>query len=172
MNGASDSGFSRRAAIRQAIACGVATALLPGCREQISHAAPAIFTDKERQTLAAVGEALVPGAAVAGIVDFVAAMLADPDPMLCYRFVSFPMPPVVFYKAALGAIAGLSRGIIDAALIGRMLSPNLKGWQGPPAALVYFVIRNDAADVVYGGEDAYARLDLPYLAHIAPPGRW
>ncbi len=172
MSGVTDSGFSRRVALRQAIACGAAAILLPGCREQVFHAAPAIFTDKERRTLAAVGEALVPGAAAARIVDFVAAMLADPDPMLCYRFVSFPMPPLAFYKAALGAIAGLSRGPVDAAVIARMLSPDLKGWQGPPPALVYFVIRNDAADVVYGGEDAYARLDLPYLAHIAPPGRW
>ncbi|MEI9995307.1 MAG: gluconate 2-dehydrogenase subunit 3 family protein [Rhizomicrobium sp.] len=172
MSNAPHSGLSRRAAIRQAIACGTVAVLLPGCREQASNAAPAIFTQSERQTLAAIGEALVPGAAAAGIVDFVAAMLADADPMLCYRFVSFPMPPADFYKATLAAIADLSHGVIDAALIGRMLSPDLKGWQGPPPALAYFVIRNDAADVVYGGEDAYTRLDVPYMAHIAPPGRW
>ncbi len=166
------SGLSRRAAIRQAVACGATAVLLPGCRKQIPQAAPAIFTARERQTLAAVGEALVPGAAAAGIVDFVAAMLADADPMLCYRFVSFPMPPDAFYRAALGAIADLSHGAVDASVIARMLSPDLKGWQGPPPSLAYFVIRNDAADVVYGGEDAYARLDVPYLAHIAPPGRW
>jgi hypothetical protein len=94
-----------------------------------------------------------------------------------------PMPPLHFYKASLGAIAGFSVNLMGRSpdalsvsertmLIGTMLSPSAKAWKGPPAALVYFVIRNDAIDAVYGDESAYARLDVPYMAHIEPPARW
>jgi hypothetical protein len=34
------------------------------------------------------------------------------------------------------------------------------------------VVRSDAVDVVYGTMDGYARLDIPYMAHIAPTTRW
>jgi len=47
-----------------------------------------------------------------------------------------------------------------------------KAWIGPPAALFYFVLRNDALDVVYGTEAGFAKLGIPYMAHIAPPTRW
>ena len=174
-------GLSRRQAIRLSLALGATSVLLPGCGAPTSSAG--VFTDSEKQTLKTIGDALVPGADAAGIADFVSAMLADVDPMLCYRFVSFPMPPLDFYRKALSAIADLSvhlfgkaPGTLNAvqreALVTHMQSPNPRGWSGPPPALVYFVIRNDAADVVYGGEDAYARLDVPYMAHITPPGRW
>ncbi len=48
----------------------------------------------------------------------------------------------------------------------------LPGWSGPPAPLVYFVVRSDALDVVYGTEDGFQRLGIPYLPHIAPTQPW
>lgn len=179
MSDGPDIQLSRRAAIRLSIAGSVGALLPAGCTATVQ----AIFTSHERRTLAAVAETIVPGAEAAQVVDFVAAMLADSDPMLCYRFVSFPMPPLEFYRASLDAIVDLSGkmgghnpdGMAPAqrtALIGKMLSPDLRGWKGPPASLVYFVIRNDAIDAVYGDTDAYARLDVPYMAHIPPPRRW
>lgn len=48
----------------------------------------------------------------------------------------------------------------------------LPGWSGPPAPLVYFVLRSDALDVVYGTEAGFALLDVPYMPHIPPERRW
>ena len=48
----------------------------------------------------------------------------------------------------------------------------IDAWRGPPAAFFLFVLRMDAIDVVYGTQDGFDRLDLPYMAHIAPPARW
>ena len=36
----------------------------------------------------------------------------------------------------------------------------------------YFVLRNDAVDVVYGTKDGIESLGIPYMAHIEPPSRW
>jgi Gluconate 2-dehydrogenase subunit 3 len=175
--------LSRRALIRMSLVAAAGQTLGLGCSEPAKTAPASVLLPGERATLAAIADTLVPGSSHAGVVDFVAAMLADTDPMLCYRFLSVPMPPLTFYKASLAAIADLSVKAMgrnpDAlsanqrtALVGTMLSPNAKAWKGPPAALVYFVIRNDAIDAVYGDERAYARLDVPYMAHIEPPARW
>jgi len=48
----------------------------------------------------------------------------------------------------------------------------LEAWQGPPAGQVYFVLRSDAVDVVYGTMEGYESLGVPYLPHIAPDRRW
>jgi hypothetical protein len=34
------------------------------------------------------------------------------------------------------------------------------------------VLRSDAVDVVYGTEEGYKDLGIPYMAHIAPLKRW
>ena len=36
----------------------------------------------------------------------------------------------------------------------------------------YFVLRNDAVDVVYGTKAGVESLDIPYMAHVEPPSRW
>jgi hypothetical protein len=145
--------------------------------------ASALFTKQEHATLDAVADTLVPGAVRAGVTAFVAAMLAEPDPLLCYSLLSFPMAPAKFYRASLAAFDDLSRKAFAmtpdaltpadrAHLIARLLAPGTVDWTGPPASLVYFVIRNDAIDAVYGAEAAYTHLGVPYMAHIAPPARW
>ena len=59
------------------------------------------------------------------------------------------------------------RDFVDA-----MRQNKIDGWQGPPGALVYFVLRSDAVDVVYGTMEGYQQLGVPYMAHIAPEKRW
>ena len=110
-------------------------------------------------------------------------MLARPDPWLCYRFVSLPIPIVQFYRSALdeidrychqqfrSSLSGLSpqaQGEFVAGLARAQLSP----WRGPPQSLVYFALRSDAVDAVYSPISAYQQLRVPYMAHIAPPHGW
>jgi len=173
---------SRRAAIRLSIAGTLAGGLAFGCSKPGAQADEALTAD-ERATLAAVADTLVPGSAAAGVADFVAAMLGEPDPRLCYRFVSFPMPPKAFYKLTLASLDDLSHTTMGKTLNAlapserlhvaeKLLAPNAKDWKGPPAALVYFVLRSDAIDALYGVEETYARLAIPYMAHIEPPRSW
>jgi hypothetical protein len=46
-----------------------------------------------------------------------------------------------------------------------MRQSKLDGWKGPTAGFVYFLLRSDAVDVVYG-------LGVPYQPHIAPTRSW
>ena len=88
-----------------------------------------------------------------------------------------------FYRAAVRAIDGSSGKTFG--LKFAMLSPSDKrdfvnlmrqnkaeGWQGPAGPFVYNVLRSDAVDVVYGTEEGYEALGVPYMAHIAPERRW
>ncbi len=82
--------------------------------------------------------------------------------------------------AALDAASGHAHAADFATLTGderarivrAMGGGDLPGWSGPPAPLVYFVVRSDALDVVYGTEDGVQRLGIPYLPHIAPAQLW
>jgi hypothetical protein len=141
------------------------------------------LTVTQRATLGVCADILVPGAAAAGVVEFVAVMLARPDPWLCYRFVSLPMPIVQFYQSALdeidrychqqfrSSLSGLSpqaQGEFVAGLARAQLNP----WRGPPQSLVYFALRSDAVDALYSPSATYQQLRVPYMAHIAPPRGW
>jgi len=37
---------------------------------------------------------------------------------------------------------------------------------------VYFLMRHDAVDVVYGTVEGIESLGTPYMAHIVPVSRW
>jgi hypothetical protein len=140
----------------------------------------------EAETLAALGETLVPGAREAGIVHFVDQQLSGPpeDALLEARILNVRPPFVNFYRAALDAVdraseaqnAGKRFGDLDAAgqhaFVDRMRQNKIDGWQGPPGSFVYLITRSDAVDVVYGTVDGYAKLAIPYMAHIAPTARW
>jgi hypothetical protein len=91
--------------------------------------------------------------------------------------------PLGFYRAALAAIDAAARREhgrdVDAlerdqlrAFAGHLAAGTLADWQGPPAAFVYFVLRSDAIDVTYGTPEGFAKLGVPYMAHIAPPDGW
>jgi Gluconate 2-dehydrogenase subunit 3 len=140
----------------------------------------------EAETLAALGETLVPGAREAGIVHFVDQQLSGPpeEALLEARILNVRPPFVNFYRAALEAVdrasqaqnAGKRFSDLDAggqhAFVDLMRQNKIDGWQGPPGSFVYLVTRSDAVDVVYGTVDGYAKLAIPYMAHIAPTTRW
>ena len=56
--------------------------------------------------------------------------------------------------------------------VNNMRQNKVEGWQGPAGGFVYFVLRSDAVDVVYGTMEGYAVLGIPYMPHIAPTKRW
>jgi hypothetical protein len=144
------------------------------------------LTPAEAATLDAMGEALVPGAKQAGITNFVDQQISIPpeQALLEARIMNVHPPYANFYRAALGAIDGASRAKhggrgfaqLDAAeqhdFIDLMRQSKLEGWKGPGAGFVYFLLRTDAVDVVYGTMDGYANLGVPYQAHIAPTRSW
>lgn len=144
-----------------------------------------VLTPAERLTLEALAETLLPGAATAGIAHFVDHHLAVPAPdcLLMLRYLDVPPPFAEFYRAGLRALddsakarLGGTFGNLDAAartgLVQIMGQENPPGWDGPPAPFFYYVVRADAVDVVYGTEEGFKALDVPYLAHIPPPTRW
>lgn len=173
---------SRREAVRAA-AAGLTIAWLPGCGGPLAEAAKPMLTAGERSILDAVCDTLLPGAAKAGVGDFVAAMLREEDRMLAYTLVGAPIPASLFYPAALKAIDRFSQANFGARfasipavrreeVIGAMLAPDAKGWEGPPAFIVYWALRSDAADAMFATEASYEALGVPYLAHIMPPTPW
>jgi len=137
-------------------------------------------------TLDAMGEALVPGAKAAGIVNFVDQQISIPaeDALLEARIMNVRPPFANFYRAALGAIDGASgtkydgRGFAKLSpaeqhdFIDLMRQNKLDGWKGPGSPFVYFLLRTDAVDVVYGTMEGYAHLGVPYQPHIAPTRSW
>jgi hypothetical protein len=141
---------------------------------------------QEAETIEALGETLVPGARQAGLVHFVDQQVSVPseEALLEARILNVRPPYVNFYRAALGAVDRASQALnggkrfaeLDAAaqhdFVDRMRQNKLDGWQGPAGSFVYLVMRSDAVDVVYGTMDGYARLAIPYMAHIAPTARW
>jgi hypothetical protein len=141
---------------------------------------------EEAKALAAVGEALVPGARTSGMVQFVDQQISIPpeEALLEARIMNVRPPYAGFYRAAIGAIERASkaghggRGFAEldpaeqSAFIDLMRQNKVEGWQGPPGAFVYFLLRSDAVDVVYGTQEGYARLGVPYMPHIAPTRSW
>lgn len=144
-----------------------------------------VLQPDEVATLEALGEALLPGARDAGIANFVDNQLAvdAPDCLLLIRYLDVPPPYVEIYRPALAALNGASRAAYDktfaeltaeqaSALVGEMGQKNPAGWAGPPAPLFYFAARSDAVDVVYGTEEGFKSLGIPYMAHIRPAQKW
>jgi hypothetical protein len=137
-------------------------------------------------TLDAMGETLVPGAKAAGITNFVDQQLSirAEEALLEARITNVRPPYANFYRAALGAIDGASqakyggRGFAQLTageqhdFVDLMRQNKLDNWKGPGAPFVYFLLRTDAVDVVYGTMDGYAQLGVPYQAHIAPTKSW
>jgi Gluconate 2-dehydrogenase subunit 3 len=144
------------------------------------------LTAEQAATLGAVGETLVPGARQAGITNFVDQQISGPpeEALLEARILNVKPPFANFYRAALGAIDRSSQALNGGkrfaelseaeqrTFIDNMRQNKVDGWQGPPGGFVYFLLRSDAVDVVYGTMDGYAGLGIPYMPHIAPDKRW
>lgn len=140
---------------------------------------------KEAETIEALGETLVPGAQRAGVAHFIdqQVSVAPGEALLEARIVNVKPPYVNFYRAAIAAVDKASEarsGRRFAALattdqsefVDLMRQNKLDGWQGPPGPFVYFILRSDAVDVVYGTMEGYETLGVPYMPHIAPVERW
>jgi gluconate 2-dehydrogenase gamma chain len=142
-----------------------------------------VLTESEGRTLEALGDVLLPGAAVAGIAYYVDSQLASKTPLLMLGYLDFPMPFVDFYRQGLASVEHLAQArhaqsfpklpsSQKADLVREISQKNPPGWSGPPAPLFYFATRNDAVDVYYGTQEGFARLNVPYMAHIVPPEKW
>ncbi|HEC01482.1 MAG TPA: gluconate 2-dehydrogenase subunit 3 family protein [Sphingomonadales bacterium] len=142
-----------------------------------------ILSKKEATTLRSFGEAIVPGSDKEGLVHFIDNQLAqDPnDCMLLLKYFQIRPPYIDFYRSGCIALFKycqahygqefeyLSKAEKDE-VIKALIRGRTEGWQGPPAFLFYMFVRSDAVDVVYGTPEGFEKLDIPYMAHILPPG--
>jgi hypothetical protein len=170
----------RRAFVGAALAGLVALRVRPGERALAATAAPAPLNQAELRSLVAWYETLVPGARRAGVADFVTEQLrADPPfALLQLRYLNWPPPFVVFYRAGIAALnhaahrpfETLARG--DAlALARRAVAEDVAGWpMTPPLKAWVTATRADAMDVVYGTPAEMAAQDMPMVQ--VPPPRW
>jgi hypothetical protein len=162
-----------------------AGALAAAADARVSAVAYGVLSATQAATLDAFGDVLLPGARASGLASFVDRQLVLPkeEQALMIRYLGLPPPYTDFYARGLAALddfAGSRHAsafaALPAALADDIVAAIAKGsplpWNGPPAALFYFVVRNDALDVVYGTEAGFAKLGIPYMAHIAPPTRW
>lgn len=133
----------------------------------------------------AIGEVLVPGARHAGIALFIDSQLARPasESLLLLRYLDINPPYWPFYRDGLRASDAAARRLHGQGftaltpaqqtdLIQQIRQGTPAGWQGPPSPRFYLALRSDAVDVVYGTEQGFAALGLPYMAHIAPAKQW
>jgi hypothetical protein len=141
------------------------------------------FSAAAGRTLDALADALLPGAREAGLAHYVDAQLGAANPLFILKYLDYPGAYRPFYRQGLQALEHQSQrryqrafhqSTVDeqAALLRDLAQHNPAGWDGPPAPLFYFVTRNDAVDVYYGTPEGFARLQVPYMAHILPPTRW
>jgi Gluconate 2-dehydrogenase subunit 3 len=179
--------FMKGAAIGAlAFSVGGTEVLLTPRQAQAQNVALRTLTPEQAVTLGAMGEALVPGAKDAGVVNFVDQQLSIPaeQALLEARIMNVRPPFANFYRAALGAVEGASkarhggRGFAELnsaeqhEFIDAMRQNKIEEWKGPPGGFVYAVLRADSVDVVYGTQEGYAALGVPYMPHIAPTRSW
>jgi Gluconate 2-dehydrogenase subunit 3 len=139
----------------------------------------------EAETIEALGETLLPGARQAGIAHFIDQQLSVPaeEALLEARIMNVRPPYANFYRAALAAVDRASQAQHDRKFVqlstveqrdfvNLMRQNKIEGWQGPSGGFVYFLLRSDAVDVVYGTVEGYEALGIPYMPHIAPEKRW
>ncbi len=182
---------SRRTCIRNT-GIGLLSYCVAGCEVQLTPEQARqqrirfqVLNPDEVRTLEALGDTLLPGSAAAGLAHFIDHQLnASPqEQLLMIKYLGMNPPFSPFYTAGLAALNALANDQHGAnyadlnsdrrtALVGEMAQANPNGWQGPPAPFFYFVLRNDAIDVVYGTKAGVERLGIPYMAHIEPPSRW
>ncbi len=171
---------------------GLLTFCVSGCDVEMTpqearekNIAHGVLSDVEVSTLEALGDVLLPGSAAAGLSHFIDHQLAaaPEDQLLMIRYLGVAAPFAPFYQGGLAALNELSMAHAKQSyaeisqadqteLVGQFAQANPDGWQGPPGPFFYFVLRNDAIDVVYGTKKGVESLGIPYMAHIEPPSRW
>ena len=144
-----------------------------------------VLSASDVRVVESLGDALLPGAAEAGLAHYLDQQLAQEpsNSLLMLRYLDWPPPYEAFYKPCLAAVDLTTRARHGKpfheltspegdATIGLLQKGNPEGWQGPPAPLFYFVLRSDAVDVVYGTPEGFEKLGIPYMQHIMPPSNW
>jgi hypothetical protein len=134
-----------------------------------------LFNPDQVRTLELLGEALVPGSKKAGLAHFIDIQLSGPaaDSLLMIKYLGVNPPFTPFYASGLAAAAAAAARAADMpSLLQALAKDDIRDWNGPPAPLFYFVLRNDAIDVVYGTTEGFESLGVPYMAHIPPPSGW
>lgn len=145
-----------------------------------------VLSAQQVTTLEVLTDALVPGAGKAGIAQYIDKQLAasHDESMLMLKYLGVPQSGfTAFYRGGLDSAARYANlrfrkpwPDLDAdqaeTLLTDIASGQVEGWDGPPSPFFHFVIRSDACDVVYGTEAGFARVDIPYMAHIPPPEPW
>lgn len=163
---------------------GAEVLLTPG--EARAHGVPfRLLQAHEAETIEALGETLLPGARQAGIAHFIDQQLSVPpeEALLEARIMNVRPPYANFYRAAIAQVdraAQAMHGRLFAQIstieqrdfVNLMRQNKIDGWQRPPGGFVYFLLRSDAVDVVYGTVEGYKALGIPYMPHIAPEKRW
>ena len=143
------------------------------------------LTAEQVASLERLAEILVPGARAAGLAHFLDQQLSTTteDCLLGLRYLGVEAPYLNFYASALKALDASSQSLHNKAfaevndeqasrLTASISSTNPDAWQGPPAPFFFFVLRGDACDVVYGTEQGFANLGIPYMPHLTPPQSW
>ena len=138
----------------------------------------------QARTYTAWCELLVKGSAAAGVAKFTDKQLNVPYDhcLLMARFLENP-PLTEFYHAGIAGIDQESRARFKRNFIALDLAEQTsivdaagqsktRAWTQPTPSLFYLVSRSDAIDVVYGTEQGFEHLRIPYLAHIAPDKPW
>jgi hypothetical protein len=168
-----------------AFTVGGTTVMLTAGQARARNVPYRMLKENEAETLAALGETLVPGAREAGMAHFVDQQLSVPpeEALLQARILNVRPPFANLYRAAIGAVDRASDKAYGAKFaqlstdtqrefVGLMRQNKIEGWQGPPGPFVYNVLRSDAVDVVYSTMEGYEMLGVPYMPHIAPDRRW
>lgn len=130
-------------------------------------------------------DALVPGAREAGVAYFIDDQLSKSakECLLIARYLNVKAPFEEFYLSAIRSLAQTSLSEYGAPFsalednqqtdfIERLRDGRLPSWHGPPASRVYFILRSDAVDVVFGSVEGFENLGVPYMPHIWPEDRW
>lgn len=145
-----------------------------------------IFSPQEAETLEALGDVLLPGAAAAGLVHFVDHHCAVPstESLLMLKYLNVAPPYGNFYCVGLRALIGWSIGSKGGEfsrlsradqedMVVQLEQGGPSSWpEGVPAFKFYTAVRADAVDVVYGTVEGFQRLGIGYMPHIPPAKPW
>jgi hypothetical protein len=183
--------YSRRTFL-SAGGIGLLAFTVAGCERKLTPAQARVegatyrtLTAAEVAAIDTLGESMLPGAAEAGLAHYIDHQLSAPllDSMLMIKYLGVNPPFLPFYRTGLGAyVMAASDRFGDVpqklqaeqrqALLDQLTSGKLPAWQGPPLGLFCFVLRTDAVDVMYGTQEGFEKLGVPYMPHIAPRTRW
>lgn len=178
--------FLRTSGIVLTVAVAGEVLLLSPAQAQAAGLPLQILSGQEASTLEAITEAVVPGARKAGISQYLDKQLAasHEDSLLMLKYLGVAQSDYLsFYQGGLRSADKLAHARFEKGwpeltssetgiLLTDISGTQPEGWQGPPVAFFFFVIRSDASDVVYGTEEGFAEIGVPYMAHIAPPEPW